>query len=102
LHRPEDAEYIDRDGTQWKADKVQSESRGFAAVACSPVQYDSGQQGSTVYEVWDEYKTDGYLESGTYRWDREVEIWTDPDTGGHEPPDTTLSWGFELRLEKHD
>ena len=99
LHRPEDAEYIDRDGTQWKADRFQSESRGFAAVACSPIQYGSGQQRSTVYEVWDDYKIDGYLKSGTYRWEQEFEIWNDPDSGVRKSPDAEFTWGFELQLE---
>jgi hypothetical protein len=101
LHTPEDAQNIDRDGTRWVADKFQSESRAFAAAGCVPMPYESGKKRTTVYELWDDYKVDGYLEPGTYRWEQEIGIWDDPSATG-DAPDTSFTWGFELGLQKRD
>jgi hypothetical protein len=53
-----------------------------------------------VYELWDDYKEDGYLESGTYRWEREVGLWNETDPGASESPTDSFVWGLELNLEE--
>ena len=99
LYRPQKAENLERRGTKWMPNEFQWESRGFSTKGCGSTVYEPRQRRSTVYEVWDDYKVDGYLESGTYRWEQEVEIYTDPDEAAG-LADDSFTWGFELNLEE--
>lgn len=100
LYRPTEAEGIDRRGDGWVADRPRSEPRGFPAYACSSRQYASGESVATEYEVWDDYRVEGYLEPGTYRWEEDVQIQADPDAAGTETRGATVTWGFSLAVER--
>ena len=100
LYRPAAAEGIERRGHRWVEDRPRSEPRGFPAYACSSRQYASGESVATEYEVWDDYRVEGYLEPGAYRWEEAVQIQADPDAAGTETSGATVTWGFSLTAEE--
>jgi hypothetical protein len=100
LHEQAEAADIKKEGERWTRSRLWSDSRGFRGEVCPNTKYESGQQRSTVYELWDDYREDGYLESGTYRWEEQVEIWNDPSASSAESPDESFTWGFEISLEE--
>lgn len=99
LYRPSVAEGIERRGDRWVPDRPRTEPRGFPAYACTARQYVTGESVVTEYELWDDYRVEGYLEPGTYRWEEDVGIQADPGAAGPETPDATVTWGFSLALE---
>jgi len=54
------------------------------------------------YQIWDDYRFEGYFEPGSYRWEAEIEIWESwYEHGDHVEPDgmsTKLLWGFTLEV----
>lgn len=97
LHRPESAANIDRKEDRWVADKPPDEPRGSANVGCTKQRYGEGQSVSSAYQVWDDYRTEGYLVPDTYRWETEVlisDVSSETDTD-----ERSISWGFSLTLE---
>ena len=101
LYRPSEAEALQRRGDRWVQDRPQSRPRGFPAWACSSRQYASGESVATEYEVWHDYRVEGYFEPGTYRWEEDVQIHADPDAGEPRRP-AGRSWGFSLTVERDD
>ena len=108
LHRPARAATIERARPRW----VRAESdrpRMFDAYGCLLRVFDAGESLARDYVVWDDYRVEGYLEPGTYRWETTVESYEIDDvrrdageraaspTGD---PSATLSWGFALTVER--
>lgn len=89
-----------REDDKWVADKPDSDARGFHMYLCSPRSYEPGESVTTVYQVWDDYRTDGYLTPGRYRWKQEVEVWEDSDVNKKDEPITSFAWSFTLRVEE--
>lgn len=102
LHAAFITDHIDRKGNRWVADQPSDEPRAYPAYGCLPKEYDAGESVRNEYDVWDDYQVDGYLEPDTYRWEEDVSIWNDPSTAGDADPDTTITWGFSLTVEKPD
>lgn len=102
LYLPKETRYLDRKGEQWVPDRSPSKPRSYNAAACAPRTYVSGEAISTAYEVWDDYRVNGYLQPDTYRWEEDVEIWEDSEARATEPPTATFTWGFSLSIEKAD
>lgn len=100
LYRPAVAEGIDRAGDRWVEDRRPSDPRGFPAYACSTRQYASGESVATEYDVWDDYRVEGYLEPGTYRWAVDVDIQADPDAAEAGTSGATVTWGFSLAVAR--
>lgn len=102
LYRPAVTEGVERRDDRWVQDRPSSEPRGFPAYACSSRQYASGESVATELEVWDDYRVEGYLEPGTYRWEEDVQIQADPEAAGIETAGATVTWGFSLAVERDD
>lgn len=100
LHTLETAKNIERTENRWVRDAPADQLREYLAYGCRPREYDAGESVTNKYEIWDDYRVDGYLDSGTYRWEEEVSIWHDPSSA--EEADTTLTWGFSLTNEHPD
>lgn len=99
LHRqPEDAPT--RVENKWVADKPTDETRVHAAYGCPPRAYESGETVSTTYQVWHDYREDGYLNSGEYRWEQGIKVWDDPEADGGSDPGEKFSWRFTLRVSE--
>lgn len=99
LYHVDRTEYLDRKDDRWVPDVPSNQPRGFASYGCTPVVYDGGESVSTEYEMWDDYRVDGYLEPGTDRWEQDVFIWDDPTAEWNETPSATVTWGFSLSVE---
>jgi hypothetical protein len=90
---------IGRKGNRWEADLPQVASPGYRMYKCPPIAFDSGESVSDDYSVWHDYRVDGYLNPGIYRWAQDIRVWDDLSQGSDEPS-TIFSWGFELSIEK--
>lgn len=102
LHQPEDSPDAQRKGERWVLDRPQSQPRAFATYGCLPRAYESAESVSTAYAVWDDYRIEGYLQPGTYRWEEEIQIWDDTDAKDTDSPSATFMWGFSMSVEKAD
>jgi len=89
------------DDERWVRDKPADEPRGFPQRGYSKKQFETGESVSKQYAVWDDYRTNGYLEPSTYRWEEEIWIW-DGASIDPEDPDTKVTWGFSLLIEVPD
>ena len=85
---------------KWVADKPAGEARGQALYYCPPRTYESGETVSTTYQVWHDYREDGYLDPGEYRWEQGIKVWDDPEADGSPDPGEKFSWGFTLRVSE--
>jgi len=103
LHEPTYANNINREDNQW----VRASSdrpRGFPLHGCRPKTYEAGESLSNEYVVWHDYRVDGYLDPGTYRWEEDVSIW-EGEYDAHEDSSknsVTTTWGFSLTVEQPD
>lgn len=102
LQQSEESQDANRKGERWVLDRPQSQHRGFPAYGCLPRAYESEESVSTEYEVWDDYRIEGYLQPGTYRWEEEIQIWDDTDAKDTDSPSATFTWGFSISVEKAD
>lgn len=102
LYQPEETEYLERKGERWVPDRPPSQPRSFAAYGCTPRFYESGESVQTEFVVWDDYRVDGYLKPGTYRWEEDIRIWEDTKARDSDTPSTTFTWGFSLAVERGD
>lgn len=93
-------DHLDRLPGRWVRDRPRNEPRGFPAVACGPRGYERDESVTTEYEIWHDYRVDGYLEPGTYRWGQEVIVWEDPDAMETDTASATIQWGFSLSIER--
>lgn len=97
--RPRERRVHRTEGREWVRDRPADEPRGYPAYACLQKVYESGESVSNEHLLWDDYRVEGYLGAGTYRWKEEVTI-----GGPEEPVDAgslgSFTWGFSLALEK--
>ena len=92
---PPDQGLAERDGNRWVADFPTGQNRVFGDFRCGTRTYASDEELQNEYLVWDDYRIDGYLEPGTYRWEEpEIEITEDSEPVG------TFSWRFSVTLEQ--
>jgi len=70
----------DRAGECWTRAAVPPDSVGFDGYACGQSPLASSDSITTVYEVWDDYATDGYLEPGAYRFETTVSVYSNEDS----------------------
>ena len=96
LYRSDWAKSLKRDGKRW-IPHPSDQWMAFNDGVCPEKTYDSEESVRTEYEVWDDHKSDGYLQPGTYRWQRRISIYP-PDTPASEAP--VVTWGFSLSMEK--
>lgn len=66
---PPDQGLAERDGNRWVADFPTDQNRVFGDFRCGTRTYASDEELQNEYLVWDDYRIDGYLEPGTYRWE---------------------------------
>lgn len=99
LHDPGQADRIDRNGNRWEADRDSDEPRAYAAYGCLKKEYAEGESVSNEYVLWSDYRVEGYMEPGTYRWEEEVSV-----SEGETPTGTTdgnsFTWGFSLSVSE--
>lgn len=62
----------DRVPNLWVPDYDPARMRGYKSYGCPPLKYPAGDTAEFEYEVWDDFKYDGYLPPDTYRFEREV------------------------------
>ena len=100
LHNPTATEYIDRKENQWVRDMPPDKSVGFDGYGCGVSTFESGATLTNEYLLWDDYRIEGYLEPGTYRWEEDIELTEVPPQP--DGPDTlaTFGWGFSLTVER--
>lgn len=87
-----------RDGDRWVEDKAMHDSRGYDGYGCRYPTYRPGDEIGNEYVVWDDYRTLGYFDPGTYRWEESVTV-TPPDSVDGPDGSTSFNWGFSLRVE---
>jgi len=100
LYRPEWTNHLTRKEGKWVLDRPSDQPQAYQAYGCAPTVYDSGESRSTEYVVWDDYRVDGYLEPGTYRWEEDVQIWEDASAEPGDSQSATAMWGFSLTVKK--
>jgi hypothetical protein len=101
LHSPGSEEWIERAGDRWTRDANPSQERAWAAVGCVPPVYAAGESVTNEYAVWDDYRVEGYLVPGTYRFEEPVRILPPSDSTTRTPtqePIAEFDWGFDLTL----
>lgn len=100
LHRAGTTDVSNRDGDRWVADRPSDDPRAYPAYACLPHEYDTGETVRNEYELWDDYRVDGYMEPGTYRWEETVRMFSpDGDHGGDEEDVLgSFQWGFDIEV----
>ncbi|WP_255167973.1 hypothetical protein [Natrononativus amylolyticus] len=86
-----------RDGERWTRDVDPDEPRAYDGYGCAGREFSADESITNVYAVWDDYRTAGYLEAGTYRFENEVAVATD-ERNVRDDPDATFVWGFELEV----
>lgn len=96
LRRPHSMKSIDRKGDRWELDLPSDASPGYRMYRCPPKVYAPGESVSDEYEIWHDYRVEGYLNPGIYRWEKDIRIWDTPNTEGVEP--STITWSFTLNL----
>lgn len=93
LNTPHKAEHLSRNGNRWEQDRPQDDTRMWAAYGCGTALYESGETFTQTYQVWHDYRVDGYLNPGTYRWEQDVAVvYADQS-------DTIFDWGLTLELK---
>lgn len=97
LHDPEEADRIDRDGDRWEADRDADEPRVYADYGCPKREYAAGESLSNEYVLWSDYRVEGYMEPGTYRWEEEVSV-SEGETPTGTAAENTFTWGFSLSV----
>lgn len=100
LYRDGQTEWLERDGRKWEPDRSADEPRAYPAYGCGPTTYDSDESVTTEYVLWDDYRVDGYLTPGSYRWETDVAVWADPSGAFGDEPSERFAWGFSLRVEE--
>jgi len=98
LHDPESAQHIDRDGNRWEADRDADEPRAYAAYGCLKKEYAGGESVENEYVLWSDYRVEGYMEPGTYRWEEEVSV-SEGETPTGTADENSFTWGFSLTVE---
>jgi hypothetical protein len=101
LHRPEASKHVERDGDRWSRDAPADENRAYAAYGCLPRTFASGESITNEYHVWDDYRAEGYLPTGTYRFEERVTV-AEPDGDLQEASDViaAFDWGFSVQVER--
>ncbi|MFB6132246.1 MAG: hypothetical protein ABEJ44_02425 [Halanaeroarchaeum sp.] len=102
LHDPDHTKYLDRNGNRWQADRPTDDPRGYSAYGCMRRTYEAGESLVNEYVLWDDYRIEGYMTPGTYRWEERVSV---AETTNDFPEDDRLSsftWGFSLRVDVPD
>jgi hypothetical protein len=101
LYPPDSAKWLDRAGNRWTADADPGDPRAWAAYGCLSLGYAPGESVTNEYFVWDDYRVDGYLRPGTYRFEEPVRV-LPPDGPTTSTPDrepiAEFDWGFELTI----
>lgn len=94
LYREQDAP-TESVGKCWT--KQASETRTFVSVGCPVQTIAESESVTTTYEVWDDYATDGYFPTGTYRFSQTISLWA--GTGEYDgEPDEQVDWWIDLRV----
>lgn len=118
LHTPGREKY-DRKDDRWVADRSAEKPRGYSGAGCPKERFYPGESASAEYVVWDDYRVDGYLNPGEYRWEQTVYItdgaFLNSDSGLQKTPPndaallsnkaypesgSSFSWGFSLSLHE--
>ena len=68
------ADGLSRDGNRWTEDRSPDERRVWAAISCGWHPYSAGETVTWTYEVWDDYRVDGYLPPGRYGWTQDITV----------------------------
>lgn len=102
LHDPGHTEYIERNGDRWVADRPADDPRGFDAYGCLRKTYAAGESLGNEYVVWDDYRFEGYMTPGTYRWEERVSVAESTDDFPADDELGSFTWGFSLRVEAPD
>lgn len=70
---------------------------------CGLPVYAPGDSLANEYHVWDDYRTGGYFEPGTYRFEERVAVGTVDGDGKSasdlQEVDEEFTWGFDLTVE---
>lgn len=101
LHRAGTSDGIERDGDRWVADRPSDDPRVYPSYGCLATVYETGEAVRNTYELWDDYRVDGYMDPGTYRWEERVRIFSvnDDGQGDHDEQLGSFHWGFDVGLE---
>lgn len=95
LHPPRVAEEIEQRNGRWVRDRDPDRMRGVLSYGCSLVTYAAGESRSQPYDIWHDYRSEGYLVPGTYRWEVAVEV---TDSGEERTEAEAFDWGFSINL----
>jgi hypothetical protein len=109
LYRPEEVENLDRAGDRWTEDVDPNAVDAYAAYGCAYVPTVHNEPIINEYLVWDDYRVDGYMTPGTYRFETSIAVGgqgpgSNPTSTGDTTTTTTepaseFTWGFSLAVE---
>jgi hypothetical protein len=99
LYRPEETQWLEREGPRWEHDGNPNSERAYAAYGCLPRKYETGESVATDYLLWDDFRVDGYLPPATYRWEVPIRVWNDREGGYSDAPVAAFTWGFSLSID---
>jgi len=94
LYRRQDAP-TDRVDGRWTEATDGTPTRTYVALACGKHPFPSGATIATTYEVWDDLLVEGYLPTGTYRFETTIPLW---DSTRDEGDPRTVEWWLELTV----
>jgi hypothetical protein len=97
LHSPQNAESIPRDGDRWEAARDSDGPRAYDDYGCGMREYAAGESVSNEYVLWDDYRVEGYMEQGTYRWEEKISV-SEQETSAESSGERAFTWGFSLEL----
>jgi len=88
-----------RTGEKWVKQNLPGPGEGFGGKGCGLEVYASGESKLTNYAILHDGRTDGYLNPGTYRWEKEIRIAPKQSQTTESDAQETITWGFSLTVE---
>lgn len=94
LHRQRDSP-ANRAGECWTRDQSPVKTRTVEGLGCEAYTLGTGESVTTTYEVWDDYRAEGYFQPDTYRFRFQVPM-RPSETDGN--PSESVTWWFDLHV----
>jgi hypothetical protein len=98
LVNPTESRNIDRKEDRWVPDRDADEPWSTDMYGCVSIDY--VETLTNEYLVWDDYRTEQYLQPGEYRFERDVSIKENSETPSEAEQVAEFTWGFTLSVDR--
>lgn len=98
IHLYRTANTPQRKGEKWTEDESPSDTRTYVSIGCGNHTFEAGETIATTYELWDDYAEEEYFPTGTFRFERTIQL-SESGTPG-DPGETVaeFDWWFEVEV----